>query len=384
MSGTEGGDSAADEPDIRLRDVTLREAPQAPGGDYTVAARVEAGRALDDLGLPVVQAGFPAAGEDHATVVEELAGDAGVDTTVSALARARTDDVEAALDAGADHVEVFVPVSDAQLEHVFGDDREAAFDAAAAALLRAREGGAGTGLTLMDAFRAEPSHLAAAFGRFREATAVTLADTVGARTPPFVAGFLRTLAEAGVDLGRAGVHFHDDLGCATANALIAARTGVATVDVSVAGLGERAGNAALEEVVVGTHQDGGESGLERAELVPACRAALDALGESVDERKAVLGRNVSTHESGLHMAAILSDPSSFEPFDPTAFGGDRRLVFGEATGSAAARRLLNEADREPTDELVRALLTALSREGPVGEARARELAATVDADGTIE
>lgn len=382
MSGKDGG--AGDASNVRLRDVTLREAPQVPGGDYTVEARVEAGRALDHLGLPVIQAGFPAAGEDHAAVVEALTDDTEVSATVSALARARDDDVEVALDAGADHVEVFVPVSDAHVEHVFGDDRETAFDAAAAGLLRAREGGASAGLTLMDAFRSEPSHLAAAFGRFRETTAVTLADTVGARTPPFVAGFLRTLAEAGVDLGRAGVHFHDDLGCATANALVAARTGVATIDVSVAGLGERAGNAALEEVVVGTHQDDGESGVERAELVPACRAALDALGESIDDRKAVLGRNVSTHESGLHTAAMLADPSTFEPFDPTAFGGERRLVFGESTGSAAARRLLDEADREPTEALVQALLTALSREGPVEEARARALAATVDADGTVE
>lgn len=384
MSGADGGGSARGEPDIRLRDVTLREAAQASGGDYSVEARVEAGRALAELELPVLQAGFPAAGEDHAAVVEALAADAEVDATVSALARAREADVEAALDAGADHVEVFVPVSDAQLEHVLGDDREAAFDAAAAALLRAREGGTETGLTLMDAFRAEPSHLAAAFGRFRETTAVTLADTVGARTPPFVAGFLRTLAEAGVDLGRAGVHFHDDLGCATANALVAARTGVATIDVSVAGLGERAGNATLEEVVVGTHQDGGESGVERAELVPACRAVLDTLDESVDDRKAVLGRSASTHESGLHTAAMLADPSTFEPFDPAAFGGERRLVFGAATGSAAARQLLDGADRDPTDELVRALLTALSDEGPVEEARARELAATIDASSGAE
>jgi isopropylmalate/homocitrate/citramalate synthase len=366
---------------LRLRDVTLREAPQVPGRRYSVEARVEAGRALDGLGVPVLQAGFPAAGEEHADTVEALATDPTLDATVSALARAREADIEAALDTGADHVEVFVPVSDAHLEHVLGDDREAAFDAAGAALLRAREGGARTGLTLMDAFRAEAGDLAAAFGRFREVEAVTLADTVGARTPPFVAGFLRTLADAGVDLSRAGVHFHDDLGCATANALIAARTGVATIDVSVGGLGERAGNPALEEVVVAAHQDGGDAGVDRGELVPGCRAALDALDETIDDRKAVLGEAVSTHESGIHTAAMLDDPSTFEPYDPAAFGGERRLRFGADTGRAAARRLLTDVDREPNGGLVDALLAALAREGPVDEGRARELAAAVEAQG---
>lgn len=368
----------ADDGPLRLRDVTLREAPQLPDRDYPVDGLVAAGRAVADLGVPVLQAGFPAAGEADATVVERLATDDAVDATVSALARAHQDDVAAALDAGAGHVEVFVPVSDTHLEHAFGGTRPEAFDAAEDALVRAREGGAAAGLTLMDAFRAEPGDLAAAFGRFREVSTVTLADSVGARTPPFVAGFLRTLAEVGVDLSRAGVHFHDDLGCATANALVAARTGVATVDVSVAGFGERAGNPALEEVVVGVRQDGGEPGVDDGRLVPACRAALDALDEPVDDGKAVLGESVTTHESGIHTAAMLDDPSSFEPFDPTAFGGERRLLFGDATGRGAARRLLTDAGRQPTDELVSALLAALSREGPVGEARARELAASVD------
>lgn len=362
---------------LRLRDVTLKEAEQAPNRDYSVDERVAAGRALDDLELPVIQAGFPAAGPDHAAVVERLA-EADLTATVSALARARGEDVDRALDAGADHVEVFVPVSDAHLEHVLGGTRAEAFDAAENALARAREGGVATGLTLMDAFRAEPGDLAAAFGRFREVATVTLADTVGGRTPPFVAGFLRTLAEAGVDLSRAGVHFHDDLGCATANALVAARTGVATVDVSVAGLGERAGNAALEEVAVGVRQDGGDPGLADDALVPACRAAMDALGEPVDDRKAVLGEGVTTHEAGIHTAAMLDEPGTFEPYDPAAFGGERRLLFGAATGAGAARRLLRDAGREPTDDLVSALLEALADAGPVETERARELAEGVD------
>ncbi|MFC7177687.1 hypothetical protein [Halosegnis marinus] len=237
---------------MKLCDVTLREATQLPDRDYTVEQRVAAGRALDDLDVPLVQAGFPAVGEDQTEVVSTLADD--LDGDVVAIARGVESDVDAALDAGADVVEVFVPVSDGQLEHVVGKSRAEMYETAEACLDRVREGGATPHLTLMDGFRTEASAVAAAFERFD--CPVVVADTVGARTPSFVAGYLRTLAESGVDLSRAGVHFHDDLGCATANALVAAQAGVGRVDVSVASLGERAGNPATEEVVAATVQEG--------------------------------------------------------------------------------------------------------------------------------
>ncbi|WP_254535007.1 LeuA family protein [Halomarina litorea] len=359
---------------MRLCDVTLREASQMPGREYTVDQRLVAGRALDRLDLPLVEAGFPATGDHDARVVSTLAGE--LDADVVAIARAREDDVAAAIEAGADVVNVFVPVSERQLEHMVGMTREEAFAATAEALDRAAEGGTRAHLTLTDAFRAEPSAVGEAFDRFD--ASIALADTVGARTPSFVAGYLRTLAEEGADVTRMGVHFHDDLGCATANALVAASLGVDRIDVSVASLGERAGNPALEEVVVAARQEGTETGLVERELVPVCREVLDALDESVDPRKAVIGEAVASHESGLHTAAMLSDPATFEAFDPTEFGGERRLLFGAQTGRESVRRLLERAGREPTDERVTTLLDELEREGPLGLDEATTLAGRVD------
>jgi len=368
-----------------LRDVTIREGAQMPGRRYGVADRVAAARALDRLGLDAIQAGFPVVGETDREAIRRLAGD--VDADVVALARATTGDVEAALDAEADVIEVIVPTSDRQLEHVLGESREAAMEMAGEALDRAREGGADVHLTLVDGFRTDPAHLVDVFAAFPSVPTITVADTVGARTPERVRGIVADLVERGVDGDRLGVHFHDDLGVAVANTLAAARAGATTADVSVASLGERAGNAALERVVVSDRVDGADRGstggrtnaddgvfdVDHTDLVPACEAALDALGESVDPRTPVLGADVTTHESGIHTAAMLRDPGTFEPFDPATFGGERRLVFGEGSGRGSARALLERAGVEPTDDRVAALLDLLAERGPMDAEAAVEL-----------
>ncbi len=349
---------------MRLSDVTIREGGQMPGRSYDAGTRIAAGRELDRLGLSSIQPGFAVASEADREAIATLAADC--DADVVSIARAVTGDVEAALDAGADVIEVFGPLSALQLEHTVGTSRAEMLEAMADALDVAREGGATPQLTLVDAFRTDREHVVAAFERFADVPVVSLADTVGALTPAGVAEFLGALEREGVDLGRSGVHFHDDLGVATANALTAGRAGVGKVDVSVAGLGERAGNPPLEEVAVAGPVGGRvDVDVRSEELIPVCRAVLDALGESVDPRKAVLGPEVTEHESPIHTAAMLSEPSVMEPYDPTRFGGSRTLIFGQKTGRGAARRLLERAGREPTDDTIEALLAALQSEDPV-------------------
>ena len=344
-----------------------------PGRSYTAAQKVEAGLALDRLGVEFIQAGFAITGERDRTAIAELARQC--DADVVSLARAVPRDVEAALDAEADVVEVFAPLSDQQLEHLVGNSREEMLDAMRETVDLVRDGGAKPHLILVDAFRTDTAHVAPAFGTFADVEYVGLADTVGARTPHSVGRFLDDLAEAGVDLERASVHFHDDVGVATANALVAAEKGVGKADVSVASLGERAGNTALEELVVAGVVDYDDSfGVDERELIPVCRDVLNALGEDVDPRKSVLGSEVTEHESGIHTAAMLSDPSVMEPFDPATFGGQRTLLFGEKTGKGGARKLLGLADRSPTDELVEALLSVLAERGPVEQEEAVALA----------
>jgi len=343
---------------MRLKDVTLREAAQMPGRSYTADQRVAAGRALDRLGVEYVQAGFPATGAPDPEVVRRLAAEA--DATVTALARPVEGDIDAALEAGAGVVDLFAPLSDRQLTHSLGKEREAVLGILESARDRVLEAGATPHVSVVDAFRTDHDHLGALFERFPDAPNVTLADTVGCRTPEEVRAFLDRLA---VDRSRVGVHFHDDIGTATANALAAHAAGVGFADVSVAALGERAGNPATEELVVaGTLSRDTAFGTNPRELVPACRAVLDALGETVPPGKAVLGEAVTTHESGIHTEAMLAEPSTFEPFDPARFGGERTLLFGEGTGRSGAAALLAEAG---VDADTAAFLALLREEGPL-------------------
>lgn len=346
-----------------LNDVTLREGDQMPDRDYSVEQKVKAGRALDDLGVSYIQTGFPITGERDREATRRLTEEVSAETI--GLARAITDDVDAVLDAEADVVEVILPLSDRHLEHTLGKTREEALVMAEKAVANADDRDVPVHISLVDAFRTDVAHLVNVFERFPNPEYTTLADSVGARTPKTVRETL-TLLEESVNLDRVGVHFHDDMGVGTANTLIAYEVGIAKADVSVASLGERAGNTALEEVVVaGVTEHDEDFGVEANRLVPVCERVLDALGESVKLRKPVLGEAVTTHESGLHTAAMLNDPSVFEPFPPARFGGKRRLLFGSGTGRSSARVLLERADIKPTDERIDELLSTLDEEGPL-------------------
>lgn len=358
---------------VDLYDMTLREGNQMPGRSYSVEQKVEAGRALDRLDLTAIQAGFPITGETDREAIRQLAGE--VDADIVGLSRAITEDVDAALAAEADVIEIIIPTSKAHLDHVLEKSRETVLEMAHDAVDRAHDGGAEVHLGLVDGSRTAPQHLAATFEAFPNLPVITIDDTVGASTPDRVTDLLADLNERGVDFDRLGVHFHEDLGVATANTLAAARAGVAKADVSVAALGERAGNASLEEVVVADAvADNHFFDIEKSELVPVCLAVLDALDESVELRKPILGEEVTKHESGLHTAAMLDDPSTFEPFDPAEFGGERTLVFGEGSGRGSARNLLERADIEATDDRISTYLELLSQFGPMDTEEAIKLA----------
>lgn len=357
---------------MELCDVTLREGDQMPGRDYDRDAKVAAGEELAALGVSFVQAGFPVTGEKDTAVIRELAAETDVD--VVGIARAIQSDVEAALEADVDVVETFAPVNDAQLEHVIGKTRSEMLDAVDAALESASDAGVETHLSILDAFRTDTDLLIPLFERYPDVEYITLADTVGARTPVSVRSFLADLGED-VDLSRVGVHFHDDLGVGTANVLAAYEMGIGKADVSVASLGERAGNSSLEEVVaIGDLEHGDTFGVDPKRLIPTCTRVLDLLEEPVDPRKALLGAEVTSHEAGLHTAAMLDEPSVFEPFDPAQFGGRRTLLFGTGTGRGAARKLLERVSVTPTDERIGTFLDALADRGPMDTENAESLA----------
>jgi isopropylmalate/homocitrate/citramalate synthase len=210
----------------------------------------------------------------------------------------------------------------------------------------------------MDAFRTPSAALADVLDSL-SGEYVTLADTVGAATPMEVESFLTALSDEECDLSTLAVHFHDDFGLATANTLTAAQSGIGAADVSIHGIGERAGNAPLEEVVAARVLAEDAVGIEYEELVPICRSVADTLGEPVAEDKALLGSRATTHEAGIHTAAMLADPGTFEPFDPERFGGERSLVVGKGSGRRTIAAMFEAVGETVTDERIEAVLQRL-------------------------
>lgn len=338
---------------MRLLDATLREGAQRSGQSFSVDQKVEAARVLDGLGVDAIQVGFPIARDGSAEVCDRL----DVDADLVGIGRALERDIDAAAEAGVDVVEFGVPMSDIQREHILGATAEEAIDTAVEVYEYGRERGLSVNVSAQDAFRADPADLNELAEAVAPAT-FTLLDTVGCATPAMVDRYLGAVSCPG---DRLGVHFHNDLGVAEANVLTAAEFGVAKADVTVGGIGERVGNAALEEVVVAgsVGEPSVDFGLDLDELIPACRRVLDILDESVPPHKPVLGRTAFEHESGMHTATMLDEPAVYEAFDPGSFGGERRLLFGPSSGQGAARRLLARAGAEPTDEAVEQFLDEL-------------------------
>lgn len=348
---------------MELTDVTIREAAQMPGRSYSAEQRIEAGLAIDQLGVDQIETGFPATGETDQRVTRELADQ--LDATTVAIARAIEEDVKAALEANAEVIEVFAPISDAHLERYLDRSRQKVFDALDSAVTLAQDGGAAVRLGVLGAFRTDLDHLRTIFERFPRVSRIGLADTVGCRTPKTVRETLDALSEM-ADVERISVHFHNDLGLGGANTLVAYDAGVGNADVAVAALGERVGNPALEEIVVAGDLDLDEDfGVETSELIPTANRVLDILDEDVSPRKPVLGAEATRHEAGLHTAAMFEQPGLFEPFDPAQYGGTRTLVFGDGSGRGAARALLDECDIRATEEREGAVLELLAEHGPL-------------------
>lgn len=363
---------------IAFKDLTLREGSQVPGLEITTDVGK---RVLDELArmdVRRVEVSFP-----RAEPREELyrhAESLGLQT--AALARAIPDDVDAAIDVDPDEIEVIVNASDVQLEYALGKSREESLQLLEENLERAIDGGVAAGATLMDAMRADNDHLREGARVIRDAGGrhVTLADTTGAGDPAMVRRTVEAVVdEVGDDLAVA-IHPHDDMGVATANAVTGIDAGADSIDATVGGVGERVGNVALEEVAVLGNERGDDVALDLKELVPSCRAILDALDVGY-EGKPVLGQEGYRHESGLHTAAMLREPSTYEPFDPGQYGAERELLFGRGTGRGAVRALLETAGLEATDERIATGQDALrDAAAERGEPLSREEAETVIAD----
>jgi 2-isopropylmalate synthase len=381
---------------IAVLDTTLRDGEQAAGVCFSAHEKTEIAVRLEALGVDVIEAGFPVNSPEEAAAVAAVALEVR-DARVCALARAVPRDVaaagEALRNARAPRIHVFVNASDMQLAHQLGKSRTQVAEMAAAMVRSAREFTDDVEFSPMDATRADVAFLAELARAVLAAGASTLnlPDTVGCATPDQVAALVRALRARVPELEAATISFHgqDDLGLATANALAAIAAGAGQVELTVNGIGERAGNTSLEEVAAALHVHGERlgvaTGLRLETLCELSRVVAERSGIAVPPNKAVVGGNAFRHASGIHQDGVLKQRETYEVLDPALIGHPvgSEIVLGKLSGRAGfASRVaaLGLALGEPS--LARAFrefqrLAATTRE--VSDAQLRQLVARVAA-----
>ncbi|PRX46632.1 isopropylmalate/homocitrate/citramalate synthase [Prauserella shujinwangii] len=329
---------------VVISDTTLRDGEQMPGVAFAPEAKVTLARELDALGVPLIEAGFPAVSRAEEEAVRAVAG-AGLDAVIQVIARPRRDDIDAAVRSGAHSIAVFVGTSDAHIRAKLRTTPDALLRDAADAVAYAKRAGHQVVFAAEDATRTDPGFLITLYDAVAGAgaDAVGLADTAGVATPWSLAALVRRVTEA-CELPLA-VHCHNDLGLATANSVAGVLSGASGVQCSVLGIGERAGNAALEEVVLTLEiAFGHRTGLDLPRLTGLARRVGDLAGTGVPVNKAVVGENAFVHESGLHVDGLLRDAATYEPYEPALLGRQRRIVFGKHSGRSGIAETLRRHD----------------------------------------
>jgi 2-isopropylmalate synthase len=347
---------------VRIFDTTLRDGEQSPGFSMTVAEKVRMARQLEALGVDIIESGFPIASagdlEGVRAVVREIRS-----MTVAALARAKREDIDAALEGlkGAAHprLHTFLATSDLHLQAKLRMTRDECLEAISTNVRYARERCAEVEFSAEDASRTEIGFLCEAVGRAVRAgaTTINLPDTVGYSVPEEYGAMFRTVIDYldGADGITLSAHCHNDLGLGVANSLAAVQAGVRQLELTINGIGERAGNAALEEVAVllSVRKDkiGVTTNIRLDQLFAASRLLTEITGVAVAPNKSVVGANAFAHEAGIHQDGILKNPLTYEIISPEAVGVPKRqLVLGKHSGHNALRATLVEMGYQPTRE----------------------------------
>jgi 2-isopropylmalate synthase len=373
----EGDVSGAVPARITIFDTTLRDGEQAPGFSMREAEKVRLARKLDALGVDVMEAGFPIASEDDFASVRAVAREVRR-PVIAALARSVDADIDraaAALEGAArPRIHTFIATSDLHLEHKLRISRAECLEHAAAAVRRARRFVDDVEFSAEDATRSDLDFLVAVVEAVVEAgaTTVNLPDTVGYATPDEIVRFFQTVRARvrGGDRVVFSAHCHNDLGLAVANSLAALEGGVRQIECTVNGIGERAGNASLEEIVMVLRVRPDKlpftTGIVTPELFSSSQLLAEITGESVQSNKAIVGRNAFAHEAGIHQDGILKDRRTYEIMRPEDVGvPETTLVLGKHSGRHALKNRCAAIRIEPTrlelDELYKRMIALADR-----------------------
>ena len=337
---------------VKFLDTTLRDGEQSAGIGMTVEEKMEIAKQLEKLRVDIIEAGFPASSPGDFQAVSNIARDIR-GPVICALARAHPNDVDQAWEAikgaASPRIHVFLSSSDIHVMHQLRKNREEVMEMAIAMVERAKKYCDDVEFSPMDATRTNPEYLFEMMEAVIRcgATTINIADTVGYAIPSAFANLLRRLQEevSGMDKVTLSVHCHNDLGLAVSNSLAAIEAGARQVEGCINGIGERAGNASLEEIIMGldTRKDlfGVDIGIDTTQLYPTSRLVSRITGMAVQANKAVVGENAFRHASGIHQDGVLKDRSTYEVMQPERVGvPGNSLVLGKLSGRAGLQSRL--------------------------------------------
>lgn len=347
---------------IKIFDTTLRDGEQSPGASMNTAEKIEIARQLVRLGVDIIEAGFPISSPGDFESVRKIGEEVGDAAVVCALSRAIAKDIEVAADALATakrpRIHTGIGVSESHLKHKLRISRDEALERAIAAVKLARSFVADVEFYAEDAGRAEPAFLYRMVEAVIKAgaTVVNIPDTTGYTYPEEYGALIRGLMENVPGIGNVtvSVHCHNDLGMATANALAGVKNGAGQIECTMNGIGERAGNTSLEEVVMALRQRrdyfGADTKINAKEIIRTSRLVSSITGIVIQPNKAIVGANAFAHSSGIHQDGVLKERSTYEIIDPADVGaGGSSIVLTARSGRHALRHRIGELGSELPD-----------------------------------
>lgn len=352
---------------IHILDTTLRDGEQTPGVSLIPEKKLKIAEALDDLGVDVIEAGsaITSAGEREGI---KLIANAGLKAEVASFARILKHDIDLAMECDVKSIFLVAPTSDIHIRWKLGITREKLVEKTVESIQYCKDHGLRVDLCTEDGSRTDPDFLIKVLeaGIGKKIDRFTIADTVGIMTPEKMFDLISKItAKARIPVG---VHCHDDLGMATANTIAAVRAGASYVNVTVNGLGERAGNASLEEVVMALKL-GYDFDLKiKTEKIRAISNLVEKLcGIPVPPNKAIVGENAFTHEAGIHVDGILKKPETYEAIQPEMVGAKRRFVLGKHVGIKAVKKMLDDIKIHVNDDQLKEIFQKIKYIGDKGK-----------------
>ncbi|PKL65400.1 MAG: homoaconitate hydratase [Methanomicrobiales archaeon HGW-Methanomicrobiales-3] len=324
---------------IEICDVTLRDGEQTPGVSFSCQEKVDIATKLDEIGIEVIEAGFPAVSANEKQCVKTIVN-LGLDARICGFSRAREADIQAAIDCDVDMVSIFIPTSELHVRLKFKKPREQVLEDSLKMIDYARDHGVQVRFAAEDASRTDMAFLREVYRRAVDhgAVLVSFADTVGCLIPSEMQRIMTELV-ASIDRPLCA-HCHNDMGCAVANTLTAAEAGAFQLHTTVNGIGERAGNASLDELLVTLRMKKGIDRYDLSHLKELSQMVEKYSGITLPRNKPVTGELAFSHESGIHIAAILEDPAAYEYFTPEMVGGERHFMLGKHTGKKALEHVI--------------------------------------------